>query len=143
MMRGHPASLLHLQQNMLLRATVQRCAHSRQRAHLPPPALHPHACIRVRHRAALATLILSRIFRLNVLALNYPCSTVCQNIGVGKFALELVFLRYHGYGVPADMAPPRLRTLTTHLAEAAACSLFTPCASAATCNLQASFLQCC
>jgi hypothetical protein len=32
------------------------------------------------------TLILGRIIQLNVLALNYRSSTLCQNIGVGKFA---------------------------------------------------------
>jgi hypothetical protein len=42
------------------------------------------------------TLILRRIIRLHVLAIKYCCSTLCQNIGLDKFALELVLLRYTG-----------------------------------------------
>jgi hypothetical protein len=49
-------------------------------------------------KTTVKTLILRRIIRLSVLALNYWCSTSCQNIGVGKFALELVLLRYASAG---------------------------------------------
>jgi hypothetical protein len=40
----------------------------------------------------VTTLIIMRIIRLNVLVLNYLCSTLCQNIGVGKFALMRALL---------------------------------------------------
>jgi hypothetical protein len=49
-----------------------------------------------------------RIIRLHVLALNYRCSTLCQNTGVSKFlskfALELVLLQYGLPGKGADTA---------------------------------------
>jgi hypothetical protein len=59
-----------------------------------PDANTPQSLFLLWAQDTVKTLILRRMIRLNVLALNYWCSTLCQNIGVGKFALELVFLRY-------------------------------------------------
>jgi hypothetical protein len=53
------------------------------------PALELHAHVMSAQLLLEGALLqLRRIIRLTVLALKYCCSTLCQNIGLDKFALE-------------------------------------------------------